>query len=145
MKRNSLFLTTALLISLASCKSTPVQEEPWISNALGVASYQLKKTAEELTGTNQIPRSIHSGYDINFLDSQLQHEDKSYIDSLYPNPSAKELLQRYICGIEDWTSGFFPGSLWYAYEMTGDEKLKSRAIQMEMSFTRRGKTRYNRR
>ncbi len=129
MKRNSLFLTTALLISLASCKSTPVQEEPWISNALGVASYQLKKTAEELTGTNQIPRSIHSGYDINFLDSQLQHEDKSYIDSLYPNPSAKELLQRYICGIEDWTSGFFPGSLWYAYEMTGDEKLKSRAIQ----------------
>ena len=75
MKRNSLFLTTALLISLASCKSTPVQEEPWISNALGVASYQLKKTAEELTGTNQIPRSIHSGYDINFLDSQLQHEE----------------------------------------------------------------------
>lgn len=129
MKRNSLFLATALLISLAGCKSTPVQEEPWISNALDVASCQLKKTAEELTGTNQIPRSMHSSYDINFLDSQLQHEDKSYIDSLRPNPSAKELLQRYICGIEDWTSGFFPGSLWYAYEMTGDEKLKSRAIQ----------------
>ena len=118
MKRNSLFLATALLISLAGCKSTPVQEEPWISNALDVASCQLKKTAEELTGTNQIPRSMHSSYDINFLDSQLQHEDKSYIDSLRPNPSAKELLQRYICGIEDWTSGFFPGSLWYAYEMT---------------------------
>lgn len=129
MKRNSLLLSTVLLVSLAGCKSAPVQDEPWISNALDVASCQLIKTAEELTGTNQIPRSIHSGYDINFLDSQLQHEDKSYIDSLLPNPSAKELLQRYICGIEDWTSGFFPGSLWYAYEMTGDEKLKSRAIQ----------------
>ena len=110
MKRNSLFLTTALLISLASCKSTPVQEEPWISNALGVASYQLKKTAEELTGTNQIPRSIHSGYDINFLDSKPELEYNAYIDSLYPNPSAKELLQRYICGIEDWTSGFSPAA-----------------------------------
>jgi hypothetical protein len=129
MKRNSLFLATALLISLAGCKSTPVQDEPWISNALDVASFQLEKTAEELTGTNRIPRSIHSGYDMNFLDSQLQREDKSYIDSLLPNPSAKELQQRYIRGIEDWTSGFFPGSLWYTYEMTGDEKLKSRAIQ----------------
>ena len=38
MKRNSLFLATALLISLAGCKSTPVQDEPWISNALDVAS-----------------------------------------------------------------------------------------------------------
>lgn len=129
MKRNSLFLATAFLISLAGCKSAPVQEETWINNALDVASCQLKQTAEELTGTNQIPRSVYSGYDMNFLDSQLQRKDKSYIDSLYPNPSAKELLQRYIRGIEDWTSGFFPGSLWYAYEMTGDEKLKSRAIQ----------------
>ena len=129
MKRNSLFLATALLISLAGCKSTPVQDEPWISNALDVASFQLEKTAEELTGTNRIPRSIHSGYDMNFLDSQLQREDKSYIDSLLPNLSAKELQQRYICGITDWTSGFFPGSLWYTYEMTGDEKLKNCAIQ----------------
>jgi hypothetical protein len=24
---------------------------------------------------------------------------------------------------EDWTSGFFPGSLWLAYELTGDKKL----------------------
>ena len=49
MKRNSLFLATAFLISLAGCKSAPVQEETWISNALDVASCQLKQTAEELT------------------------------------------------------------------------------------------------
>ncbi|SFE83125.1 glycoside hydrolase family 88 protein [Spirosoma endophyticum] len=29
----------------------------------------------------------------------------------------------------DWTSGFFPGSLWYAYEAGGDESLKRAAIQ----------------
>lgn len=129
MKRNFIFLATALLISFASCQRTPSSQEAWMNTALDVASYQLKQTAEELTGTNQIPRSVYSGYDMNFLDSQLQREDKSYIDSLRPNPSAKQLKQRYICGIQDWTSGFFPGSLWYTYEMTGDEELKSRAIQ----------------
>ncbi len=30
-------------------------------------------------------------------------------------------------GIKDWCSGFFPGSLWYMYELTGNEKLKTYA------------------
>ena len=25
---------------------------------------------------------------------------------------------------KDWTSGFWPGTLWYAFEASGDEKLK---------------------
>lgn len=28
---------------------------------------------------------------------------------------------------KDWTSGFFPGNLWYLYELTKDEKLKNEA------------------
>ncbi len=32
-------------------------------------------------------------------------------------------------GIYDWTSGFFAGSLWYIYELTGDEKWKEEAIK----------------
>lgn len=125
MKRNTLLFATALFIGLTGCNSTPSKQEAWIDNALDVASYQLKLTAEELSGTNKLPRSIHSGYDVNFLDAQLQREDKAYIDSLRPNPEALQLGQRYLCSIYDWTSGFFPGSLWYAYEMTGDEELKS--------------------
>ena len=128
MKRNSLLFATALLIGLTGCKNTPVPQEAWM-NALDAASYQLKLTAEELSGTGKLPRSIYSGYDVNFLDTQLQREDKSYIDSLHPNPPALQLGQRYLCSIYDWTSGFFPGSLWYAYEMTGDEELKNRAIE----------------
>ncbi len=28
----------------------------------------------------------------------------------------------------DWTSGFFPGTLWYMYELTGDEAWKEKAV-----------------
>nr|WP_294895120.1 glycoside hydrolase family 88 protein [uncultured Pedobacter sp.] len=28
---------------------------------------------------------------------------------------------------EDWTSGFFPGSLWYLYDLTGEDKWKTQA------------------
>lgn len=31
--------------------------------------------------------------------------------------------------IYDWTSGFFPGSLWYMYEFTKDEKFKNEALK----------------
>ncbi len=30
---------------------------------------------------------------------------------------------------DDWTSGFFPGSLWYMYELTNQEKYKEAAIK----------------
>lgn len=30
---------------------------------------------------------------------------------------------------EDWTSGFFPGSMWYMYDLTGDEKWKELGIK----------------
>jgi len=32
-------------------------------------------------------------------------------------------------GIYSWTSGFFAGSLWYIYELSGDEKWKEEAIK----------------
>ncbi len=32
-------------------------------------------------------------------------------------------------GIYDWTSGFFPGSLWYIYEITVDERWKEEATK----------------
>lgn len=31
--------------------------------------------------------------------------------------------------VRDWTSGFFPGELWFMYEKTGDQEWKERAIQ----------------
>ncbi len=36
--------------------------------------------------------------------------------------------------MEDWTSGFFPGTMWYLYELTNDEKWKNYGIQVTESI-----------
>lgn len=36
----------------------------------------------------------------------------------------------------DWTAGFFPGSLWYLYDYTGDEKWKKSADYFQSKFER---------
>lgn len=128
MKKNHLLMAGILIMTITNCKNVTEPTEGWMNQALDVAAHQLKQTADELSGTNKIPRSIHASYDMNFLDKQLERKDKSYIDSLLPQPSAQLLHQRYLTNISDWTSGFFPGSLWYAYEMTNDEELKRQAI-----------------
>lgn len=35
---------------------------------------------------------------------------------------------------EEWTSGFFPGSMWYLYELTGDDKWKELGIRYTMAI-----------
>lgn len=42
----------------------------------------------------------------------------------------------------DWTSGFFPGSLWYLYELSGNEQLKTEAMRFT-SFVENAKYRTN--
>ncbi|WP_421876668.1 glycoside hydrolase family 88 protein [Marinoscillum sp.] len=42
---------------------------------------------------------------------------------LEPDGTVREVKTR------DWTSGFFPGSLWYIYELSGDERFKNAAEQ----------------
>jgi len=58
------------------------------------------------------------------------------LDMMAKEISGKEKLPRSIRNGEirledlyDWTSGFFPGSLWYMYEFTKDEKFKKQAIE----------------
>ncbi|TRX66424.1 glycoside hydrolase family 88 protein [Carboxylicivirga sp. M1479] len=41
--------------------------------------------------------------------------------SVYPNGEVR------LCHLQDWTVGFFPGTLWYAYELSGNESLKEQA------------------
>lgn len=114
-------------IFLSSCQSN-VNNEKWVCDALDVASYQLKFTAQELKDSVVMPRSLWTGYDVNFLESQLERDAFTFADSLWANPPKEKLGTRRNCNIYDWTSGFFPGSLWYAYELTGDADLKNEAI-----------------
>lgn len=129
MNKISLLYAAILLAGLASCKNTPSPQNTWTDHAVDIASYQLKLTAEEIADSAKLPRSVWTGYNVDFLISQLEQNTKAFQDSLWPNPPAEKLGQRRLCGIYDWTSGFFPGSLWYAYELTGDEELKKQAIR----------------
>lgn len=39
-----------------------------------------------------------------------------------------------VTGMYDWTPGFFPGSLWYLYELTGEQKWKDAAEKWTVSL-----------
>jgi unsaturated chondroitin disaccharide hydrolase len=45
-------------------------------------------------------------------------------DTLMPRALEKDSANWRLVGIDDWTSGFWPGTLWYAYEFSKDESLK---------------------
>lgn len=127
MKKNLIPFVIGAALSITACKDVP--KENWTTHALDVASYQLKLTAEEIADSALMPRSIWTGYDVEFLASQMEQDLKVFQDSLWPNIPTEKLGKRRLCNIYDWTSGFFPGSLWYAYELTGDEQLKTQAIK----------------
>ena len=127
--KKKLVLFASVAIALASCQTTPKEDYSWIKKGLDVASAQLHLTAEEIDGTGQLPRSIRTGYDMDFLCRQLERDPSTFQDSLRPQPTPEQMGKRRLCVVYDWTSGFFPGSLWYAYEKTGNDTLKAEAIQ----------------
>lgn len=104
MKKNNwnwiLACTVSLSLVITGCNSTTSEEYDWVKNAIDVASYQLKQQAAEV--------------------------DNISADSIVFPRSIKEGKLR-VVDKYDWTSGFFPGTLWYGYELTGDENLKNKA------------------
>lgn len=127
--RTTTFLSFVLAgVVFTSCQPS-TKREAWIEKALDVASYQLNLTAEEMKDSVKMPRSLWTGYTVDFLEEQLERESATFADSLWPNPAKEKLGTLRSCDIYDWTSGFFPGSLWYAYELTGNERLKEEAIR----------------
>ena len=53
--------------------------------------------------------------------STLTHFDK------YARNIPKTQTNWSMVGVQDWCSGFWPGVLWYAYEFSGDEKVREEA------------------
>lgn len=129
MMKKKLLLCIALGTALAACSGSQKKEVDWKKNVLDVAVCQLKTTAEELTDSALFPRSVWTGYKLDFLIEQMEQPLENFQDSLCANPATDKLGQKILCGIYDWTSGFFPGSLWYAYELTGDKDLKTQAVR----------------
>ena len=113
--------------SLTVATACGTEDYTWVKNGIDRAKHQLMLTADEIDGTGKLPRSIHVGYDFEMLQQQLEKE--ICVDSLRKQPEADKVGTRRLCGIYDWTSGFFPGSLWYVYEFTGDEAVKDAAVK----------------
>lgn len=125
MKTPELLLGAAVIAAL-SVGCQPKEDYSWLKNAIDTATTQLESTALELNGTGQIPRCIITDYDDAFLESQLEYPVVG--DSIKARPAAELIGTRHCCNnIFDWTVGFFPGSLWYAYELTGKEEFKDQA------------------
>ena len=125
MKLKQFIIATGICaLALSSCKT---EDYGWIKTGIERAQQQLMLTASELDGTGKLPRSIWVGYDFTKLQEQLEKE--ILVDSLRPQPAAELIGTRRLCSIYDWTSGFFPGSLWYVYELTGNEAVKAEAIK----------------
>ena len=100
-----------------------------MKKGIDAASYQMKFTTEEIADSGKLPRSIWTGYDMDFLCRQLDKDPAMFKDSLRIIPTQKIGQRRFCSSIHDWTSGFFPGSLWYTYELTGDSYYKDQAIK----------------
>ncbi len=63
---------------------------------------------------------------VNRSESQLLAASEEFKDKKM-NPRTYQHGEIVFVSIKDWTCGFFPGSLWYMYEITKNEKLKKSA------------------
>ncbi|RZK54817.1 MAG: glucuronyl hydrolase [Pedobacter sp.] len=70
---------------------------------------------------------------IHVVELQLKKAASAYSPGKNPrsvNPDGTVRLAPY----KDWTTGFFPGSLWYGYELTGDKTLAADAKRFTLAL-----------
>ncbi len=129
MRKKIALLASVVAVAFSSCNTNNNDDYSWVKKGIDVATHQLLLTANEIDGTEKLPRSIWIGYDMDFLKQQLERCESTFVDSLRAYPSADRLGKRRLCSVYDWTSGFFPGSLWYTYELTNNKAVKDQAIK----------------
>lgn len=67
------------------------------------------------------------------IDYQLNKAAQTYQPGKNPRSVNPDGTVR-LAGLTDWTTGFFPGSLWYAYELTGDVTLAKQAEKFTLAL-----------
>lgn len=80
--------------------SSQSETESWYENAIKTASSQYQALAQQAIEKGDQPRTLTPSGDIKWVNA------------------------------EDWTSGFFPGSLFYLYELTGDNQFLKSGLKM---------------
>lgn len=93
--KNSILVGCAALFVATSCTQRAVETQTWVEEAIANVRTQIGLEIDtiELSGEFMNPVTLN---------------DKGGV---------------YYCGYSDWRSGFFPGSVWYLYELTGDKTL----------------------
>lgn len=83
--------------------------------------YVLRAAPDRRESIPDIARSVAERAKAQFSLMDARLGDAEMPRTLYPDGSVKN------CGLGSWNSGFFPGSLWLLYEMTGDVSIKALA------------------
>ena len=112
LMKNIAILTILVLFLMSFSVKPKSGKQTWVNHAIENASYQLKLSAKTFGDSALFPRSLKKS-------TKLDSDSKKWISNGSVN----------LVNAEDWTSGFFPGSLWYEYELTGDDSFKKSAIQ----------------
>ncbi len=91
-----------------------------------MAGCNLKKAATEDMVTENISNAV-SQYSL--MTNRIEASD------CIMNPKTLDEKQQVVyASYDDWTSGFFPGSMWYLYQLTGDEKWEKLAVKYTESL-----------
>lgn len=101
MRKSFFILAGMSLMTWIGCKSNAVITDDLISDNVKNAVEQYSLMTDQIEKSGQI---------------------------LNPRTSDKDGKIAYI-PYRDWTSGFFPGSMWYLYHLTGDKKWESLAVK----------------
>ena len=120
-------LIIALSATIIFALSAPAQNGDWIDSAATRAADILVKTATGIEMTGQFPRSLFTDYSLEQLQEQTGKAPTEFPVELIAHPSIEQYRQVRMCDYSDWTSGFFPGSLWYAYMLTGNKEAEAQA------------------
>ena len=120
----SRFIAIGILAATISASATD-----WTDTSAANAAEQLIFQADAINEPGKFPRALFTDYSIPMVAYHLERQPKDFYEhtELRAHPTLANYLTVRYGDYSDWTSGFFPGSLWLAYELTGRDDLKERA------------------
>lgn len=104
---------------------------------MSITSCNISKKKDSVAYTNQTEQNIDLQKLINDCENQLEIAVPKLTDlSKHPRliDADKKEWKQVTNDKLIWTSGFYPGILWYAYDVTGNEKWKNEAIKRTEVF-----------
>ena len=102
MKKVILFCyTVAALQGFSSCSSNqPKEDYSWLKNAIDTSVQQLEETVADVGDSVLLPRGIWTGYDMDFLCSQLQRDPSTFTPRMAdPSTTGPAVSSPATCGM----------------------------------------------